>query len=95
MLLFKLPWLCHGIRLNLNNGQNNARNDEESQQSLSMKSGSDTEINKQVSKLITEKNLPKINNSTIAVKSKNALTQEQLQTFLNSLQYGASSIHGH
>ena len=53
MLLFKLPWLCHGVRLSLTGkpGPNASLTDElSSQQSVSLRSGSDLdgEINAQL-----------------------------------------------
>jgi hypothetical protein len=68
MLLFKLPWLCHGVRLNLNSkdsGKFGSQNDEESQRS-SMHSGSsfETEINRQL-RAANQRHIVKLNETTL------------------------------
>ena len=50
MLLFKLPWMCHGVRLSLKDKPANASQADElsSQQSFSLRSGSDVGVTAQL-----------------------------------------------
>lgn len=86
MLLFKLPWLCHGVKLDLSgkHGKNASMTDElSSQQSVSNRSATslDAEINERIRAAKefkvgkdTETN-PKARD---LVKSSNPFTQAQL-----------------
>jgi hypothetical protein len=96
MLLFKLPWLCHGVKLNLSAKPNASMTDEiSSQQSISMRSGSDAGINALILACRDNQYSQVDHNKGSCVKSTNPFTKTQLQALLEGAKYGPASIHGH